>query len=289
MAALPQCYAVRLLNPFRGVLEIVETERARALSRDGLHWEIQVEAERPEHTWGRDAPGRAVTQYFRFGDWQPGRGLSRVPLNPILDIGAILDAGEALADHLEQAVTRLPFPFADSLEYWQLDSEGRPLVLLASTAKEAHVARVAVARWCAAAPGERPFPAAAELEQKLRDLAGPEPLRRWYRRGTDGRGQALGPAQPDLPTSAFPGLPVRPRVPNPDADALLDAYLQWLAPDLLPLDTLDDDERRRLERAACRQARQLEQVHRLIPRVLQPELVTAARVEARLRGQQPPP
>jgi hypothetical protein len=287
MQASPRCYAVRLPNPFLGVLEIVETDRARALSRDGAHWEIQVVTERPEHTWGRDASGKASTQFFRFGDWHPDHGLSHVPLNPILDIGTMLEAGEAMAASLAELIDRLPFPFADHLEYWLLDTESRPLVLLASATDEAHIPRISVEHWHANSAEEAVFPDAVALEQLVRELAGTDTRRCWYRRHPDGSGETLSPLVADLPTGDLPRLPLQFPAPNKNSRALLDAYLDWLAPRLLPLVTLDDGERRRLERAACRQARQLESIHRLIPRILQPERINAARVEARLRGTEP--
>jgi hypothetical protein len=49
----PRCYGIRLVNPFQGTLQIVHTGDARALSRDGYHWEIQVLVEqRAAIGWG---------------------------------------------------------------------------------------------------------------------------------------------------------------------------------------------------------------------------------------------
>jgi len=46
----PLCYGVRRLNPFQGILQVVELGDARALSLDGVRWEIQVRcAQRLKH------------------------------------------------------------------------------------------------------------------------------------------------------------------------------------------------------------------------------------------------
>jgi heat shock protein HspQ len=38
----PTCYAQHLLNPFRGVMNIIEHEGAEAVTTDGLHRDIYV-------------------------------------------------------------------------------------------------------------------------------------------------------------------------------------------------------------------------------------------------------
>ena len=116
------CYAVRRLNPFLGVTEVVETRLARALSRDGVSWQLQVLAERPQHTWGSLSRGPTIKQFFRFGTWDAASGLSRVPLNPILDVGAMLQATDHLTERLCGAVNHVPFPLADRYERWLLDA-----------------------------------------------------------------------------------------------------------------------------------------------------------------------
>ena len=38
-----RCYSQRLLQPFRGLAQIVEIDGADAVSRDGLHWELYIQ------------------------------------------------------------------------------------------------------------------------------------------------------------------------------------------------------------------------------------------------------
>jgi len=297
----PRCHAVRRLNPFLGVLEVVAIDGARALSADGLDWQIQVEAERPEHTWGRGQAAAAVRQFFRFGSWHPQQGLSRVPANPILDIGAMLAASERMVAALQTVQDDLPFPFADHFEHWLLDAAGQPLALLAATVAERHIGEIRAGQWQATTPTNPPFTApslvalgipaddghgnhhADILERRVRDAAGPAPRHGWYQRLPDGSGRPLQEHLAPLDAAAFPALPLRPDWDDANDRALVRDYLHWLAPWLLALDSLDDTLRHELEQAARNQALALADHYRLYPRVLQPEVLDSARVEARLR------
>jgi hypothetical protein len=279
MSDTPHCYAVRRLNPFQGVVAVVEIDGARALSGDGREWEIQVEAERPEHTWGRDVPSQGALQFFRFGSWSLAQGLSRVSINPILDIGAMLAASECLVAALHNAVDQLPFPFADRIEHWLLDGAGQPLALLAATVATRFTRDIRADHWQAAALTDSTL-AAAELEHLVRDSG---VGRCWYQRQADGSGKPLEDGLASLPAAAFPPVPLRPDWPTAEQQALVDDYLDRLAPHLLCLDGLDRTLRGRLEQAACRQALLLDTLYPLYPTVLHTDLLDAARVEARLR------
>jgi hypothetical protein len=302
MSDTPHCYAVRRLNPFMGVLQVVEIPGGRALSQDGHQWELQVEAERPEHTWGSIEPTRMARQFFRFGGWNAEQGLSRVPANPLLDLGAMLTASEQLVAALRETLPQLPFAFEDRYECWWLDAQQQPLALLASTTENRFTEQIRVQGWQATLATDPTFVApsleargiprqdaqgprrhAAVLERQVQDAVGAAPNRAWYRRRAEGDGAALDPHLAALPATAFPALPLRMHWPDPDQQALVDDYLAWLAPRLLTLDGLDDRLRGELERAACAQAVLLAEHYALYPRVLQRERLDAARVEARLR------
>jgi hypothetical protein len=297
----PHCYAVRRLNPFLGVVEIVEIAGARAMSIDGRHWQIQVEGERPNHTWGRgSAP--IVKQFFRFGSWHPEQGLSRVPVNPVLDFGAMLAANERMLATLQEVLQQLPFPFEDHIEHWLLDAEGRPLALLAATVAERYTREIRADQWTATLPLNGDFSASSltalgiaaqdehgnrhhadTLERQVRDAAGPTPRRCWYERRADGSALPLQADFAPLPAAAFPELPLRAEWDEAQAQALVTDYLHWLAPRLLALDSLGEAWRGELEQAARHQALLVEDHYPLYPRVLRQDVLDAARVEAKLR------
>ena len=107
----------------------------------------------------------------------------------------------------------------------------------------------------------------------------------WFQRLPDGRSQRLAP---DGRAGAageirFPPLGLKTDWTDDLARSLARDYLDWQAPRLLMLPGLDDDERRRLEQAACRRPVELAAVYRLLPRIIDRRAVEAARVEARLR------
>jgi hypothetical protein len=298
----PRRYAIRRLNPFLGVVQVLEIPGGRALSYDGREWELQVETERPEHTWGSIERTRVVRQFFRFGNWNAEQGLSRVPVNPILDIGAMLEASEQLLAALRGSLQLLPFPFEDRYEYWLLDRDRQPLALLASCAEQRFTEQIRPDRWQATLPTTRDFVSARleqqavanhdqqgarhhaeQLERQVRDTAGPTPHRCWYQRQPGADATPLDEPFEPLPDSAFPELPWRDSWTEPAQQGLVDDYLNWLAPRLLTLDSLSEPLRRRLERAACAQALLVADLHLLYPAILQHDLLDAARVEARLR------
>ena len=68
-----------------------------------------------------------------------------------------------------------------------------------------------------------------------------------------------------------------------DKMRLCDLYLERLAPRLLMLAHLPSKVRQRLENAASQHAIEVDNFYHLYPEVIDDKLLTAARVEARLR------
>jgi len=297
-------YAIRRLNPFLGVIEVVETHNARALSMDGVTWQLQVLAERPEHTWGSLNQRTSVKQFFRFGLWHPDDGMSRVPVNPVLDVGAMLEAAESLIAALPAALDKLPFPLADRYELWLLDRERRPLALLASTTKERFIEEIEPQTWQATLPAGTPFVSstlnakgiavnshgsrrfhADTLELQVQTKAADSDETQWFVRDAQRRGTRLSrPENETLEADAFPVVGVRTRWKDSDQCQLIDDYLDWLAPRLLTLTELPEGLRERLELAARTQAELVDANYRLYPEIRNPEVIDAARVEAKLRS-----
>lgn len=65
---------------------------------------------------------------------------------------------------------------------------------------------------------------------------------------------------------------------------MLDEFLAWQAPWLLQLQNLGHDLRAHLEHLAGQRAGEVAKCHRLYPEVIHADRITAARVEAKLRG-----
>lgn len=301
-------YSLRRINPLEGVVQVLERDAARAISRDGVDWEIQVETESPNTLWGSLNAGKAARRFFRFGTWSRRRGLWRVPVNPILDIGEMIEESNALIAVLESSLDQLPFPPADRFELWLLDGQSVPLALLATTDDPRRVADLRPQPWqaapltehgfrspaLAAAPvragdADNPRRDAAAVEALIRQTAGGNPVQQWFERNDDGGGRGLAhrapPALADRELSAgqFPELPWRAGWAGDRDAALMADYLAWSAPRLLTLHGLSDDTRAALESAARQRAAVVDALWLLYPRILDRSLIDAARVEARLR------
>ena len=308
MSSTGHAYSLRRINPLQGVVEVLERDAARAISRDGVDWEIQVETESPNTLWGSLNTGNVQRRFFRFGTWSRRRGLWRVPVNPILDIGEMVEEAEDLLAALEARLDELPFPAADRFELWLLDTQSQPLALLATTDDPRRIADLRPQPWQAAPlsehgfrspalDGERARPGEAEnprrhaamIEALVREAAGANPVPQWFERDAQGSGRGLPHRAPrsladrELPIEQFPELPWRSDWASARDAALMADYVAWSAPRLLTLHGLSDSTRAGLEQVARRQAEAVDALFPLYPRILDRNLIDAARVEARLR------
>lgn len=300
-------YAVRRLNPFQGVIQVAGDDEARAISPNGREWEIQIRAERPE-MWGAESAGEPVTQFLRFGLWSAGTGLSRIPAHPLLDLTAMLEKAHELTGFLALKENDLPFPLTDRFELWLLDGKARmPLALLASSSDKEDLHKPRVRRWhcanrsfddfpapetaSARPPHPRdtdPHPHMSRLERMVAMESG-HSIAQWFERDESGAGsgQPLKALEElshrRLAPHCFPELLIREAWPDPLDRSLVRDYLHWLSPRLLTLQHISDKTRGRLERAARAQAVEVAETWSLYPRIMDREVIEAARVEARLR------
>jgi hypothetical protein len=305
----PLCYGVRRLNPFQGILQVVELGDARALSLDGVRWEIQVRCAQPEQPWGTLSPGEPVMRYLRFGAWSKEAGLRRAPVSPILDLDLLLEASGALTNVLPDCLAALPFAPADRHELWLLDDSNLPFALLASSIQTQKLVGSKPEPWAASARSDHSFQSSGLLERGIPSRQGHDPrhhatllerlvrdtARRparfgWFERDADGGGLVVESAGAKgegathrLSAESFPSLLLREACPQPADRDLVRDYLNWCAPFLLMLPGIDDRTRDRLEHAARPRALEVDAFYRLYPKILNTGLLKSIRVEARLR------
>jgi hypothetical protein len=126
-----EIYAERMLNPFHGVVNVVEISGADAVSRDGRIWTLYVHGERATL---EDDPWTGVqTPDTKFGIWSASDGLRRAPVRSSADYATLQSRGLQLLAAVEHNSRRLPFPLVDRHELWLLDAKTRlPLALLQS-------------------------------------------------------------------------------------------------------------------------------------------------------------
>lgn len=293
-----EMYAKRLNNPFQGVLQVVASERVRALSFDGIQWELQFQCD--VH---RMKPAFADTlprfQYARIGRWEARHGFKPYPLDPAMDRAEVESHYPAVVDALGKV--RIPLPQDDHYECWLLDDRDKqPLALLASCRQVTEMAAMTVARPCWHPPnaGQLPIDCTEEenrrglppvnyrLENLVKQRAGQNPVAQWFLRQPDGQGSAVsadGQLSTALPARQFPELLLREDWESPAEQALCERYLQRLAPQLLVLQGLSLSGRERVERMASQQVIEMDSHFHLYPAVADPQRMTAWRVEARLR------
>lgn len=287
MNASTRCYAVRRLNPFAGVVQIVETDLGRAVSTDAINWEVQLLGLRPAG-WGSLNRDRVRRQHFRYAFWSAEDGLTCFPVPPQLDRHKLGEAATQLLEVLRRQ--RPPFPLEDRYERWLLDAgSGEPFALLASVTRRDLIPPRGSAEWRASAPGQA-VAAYGQLPALVAALVGRRagrPARGlWFERRADGSGIGLDPANTshpaaELPASQFPELPLSEIWPRPEDAALVADYLRWLAPLLLVL-PISLAARERLEAAAEVQPQLVERLHALYPALADAQRITRIRVQARI-------
>lgn len=302
-----ECYAQRLLNPFRGTMLTIRYEAAEAVTLDGVRWDIYVANEQLRD--GVEARGRIQVSDIRYGSWSREQGLRRGSIYPSADFRRMEAMGAVVYEHLLHVHEQVPFPFADRFELWLLDRNSLPLALLHSAVREAdltldhsprwHVGIVARERFRSAALrglADDPATAADHLERYVNGRAGDRPAAQWFERGTGGRGvglRGIGLVEPlegrTLPAVAFPPLALADLDGDEPHRRLVADFRAWQAPWLLTLGHLDRATRARLERQARAQAFAVQAHHRLYPELADEETIRAALVEAVLRGRQAPP
>jgi hypothetical protein len=281
VSSYPRYYALRRVNPYRGVTMVVDVGEASALSQDGVTWHLRGD---DGYGWVRPT-----------GIWVEGEGLKA---------GAGRQNAELLA--ALTSLPPLPFPCIDRMELWLLARESRlPLALLASETLNGGVSAPADAHWlpfvrtytafhsealAQAQAGQRTPSAHRDvLASMVNDAARPHPTAQWFRRSRDGGGEGLSglrvPAELEgraLVSADFPELLVGVVGNNLLEQSVIRDYHAWLSPLLLLLPGLSAATRANLERMACQHPRWLARVHRLLPEVLDTARLQAALVAARI-------
>jgi hypothetical protein len=282
-----QAYAIRRVNPFIGVLQVIETEGGRAISSNGVVWEIELRTER-SGMWGSLNKQTKEAVYYRFGLWSAEEGLVNRPLAPHLDKGPLTRQCYTLIECIEERLQYIPFKLIDNRELWLFDKEERlPLALLASLKPGDKPPSPEPKYWksCLGANGvasQYRFPGARNLEQLVERTASSNIRKYWVNRDEDGSG-VLERNGECIKVNKFPGFLICENWPNEEDISLVNNYIAWIAPSLLSLQQLDKTERDRLERHLNVQAVSVEHHWHLYPETVDEKKLTAARVQCRLQ------
>jgi hypothetical protein len=299
-----ECYAQRLLNPYRGTMHTIKYEAAEAVTLDGVHWDIYVSND--SLLEGLDVSRWTQITDIRFGTWSAQRGLKRGPIYPSDDFLRMEEMGSIVYQYLTQVHRKVPFPFRDRYELWLLDQEGQPLALLNSVVEENAIDLETAVEWCAgyvardhfssAAIADTDMPPADYLTRHVNARAGAQAAAQWFRRESDGSAVGLqGVGYADvfegrrLSAAAFPPLLLAADWMDEPHRRLAADFHAWQAPWLLALPGLDPTLRGELEQHARQQATAVERLYRLYPETADEKVIKAALVEAVMCRAQPAP
>lgn len=296
-----ECFAQRLLNPFRGAVHTIRFASAEAVTTDGIEWDIYVANDTLLDGLGR-AGKRALISDIRYGHWSAEKGLKRGPLYPSDDFRRLEEMGAVVYEHLLRVHRDVPFRFRDPFELWLLDRNDQPLALLHSVRADSETDTRPPLDWRAGMAAQEQFrsaaiaglnePAGVYLTRYVNSLA--SGVAQWFRRSDDGDGLGLHTLKGSdelrgrvLDAEAFPPLFIATAGMDAAHARLVRDYHAWQAPWLLLLPHLKPATRSALEACACQQAELIEKHCRLYPAIIDRPALQAARVEAALLRSQP--
>lgn len=194
-----ECYAQRLLNPYRGVVHTIRYQSAEAVTTDGVEWDIYVANDALLEGLGR-AGRRAQISDIRYGHWSAETGLKRGALYPSEDFRRLEEMGAVVYEHLLKVHRDVPFTFRDYFELWLLDARNRPLALLHSVLTETDTEADAPLDWRAGIAAQTQFSSSAlpqshdtpgaYLTRHINSLVG-RTQAQWFVRTDEGLGLGL--------------------------------------------------------------------------------------------------
>lgn len=296
-----ECYAQRLLNPYRGVVHTIRYQSAEAVTTDGVQWDIYVANDALLEGLGR-AGRRAQISDIRYGRWSAEGGLKRGALYPSDDFRRLEEMGAVVYEYLLEAHRTVPFCLRDHFELWLLDSRNRPLALLHSVLTETDTETRPPLDWRAGLAAQAQFKSdaieamseapATYLTRHVNSLASRGA--QWFVRTDEGAGLGLRVVAGAehlrgrvLDAEMFPPLYVSTSGMDAAHVQLVKDYHAWQSPWLLMLPHLDADTRCAMESHARQYAEVVEKHHRLYPQVLDRAMLQVARVEAAFMRSQP--
>lgn len=297
-----ECYAQRLLNPYRGVVHTIRYQSAEAVTTDGVEWDIYVANDALLEGLGR-AGRRAQISDIRYGHWSAETGLKRGALYPSEDFRRLEDMGAVVYEYLLKAHRDVPFSFRDYFELWLLDSRHRPLALLHSVLTETDTETQPPLDWRAGMAAQTQFKSQALINSRdtpggyltkhINSLVG-RTQAQWFVRTDEGSGLGLrvvnGAASLQgrvLEAELFPPFYIATAGMDATHMQLVQDYHAWQSPVMLLLPQLDNATRTTLEAYARNYPEAIEKHYRLYPQVIDRVMLQAARVEAALTRSQP--
>ncbi len=261
-----KAFSQKLMPPFSGQVQIVESDTYRALTLDSQMWEIQY----------------VKRSHIRVGTMTASAIKSRNYPASQLDKDAADPSLLELLDYM--ADVELPLPSIDHYEYWLLDSiSNEPLALVYSCSEQEQMSKFpSRANWTALPDAVMPVEKTAEeiesqsppvnyrLECAVSERAGVNAKAAWFDRREDS-------------DQAFPPFLIKEDWADKSMADLCQRYIDRQSPRLLMLNGLSNIQREKLEKACQSYAIEVARFCGLYPDIVNDETIRALRVEARLR------
>jgi len=274
------------MPPYSGQMQIVESDRARAITLDSQTWEIQF-LHSLNNSLNTNNNDQNVKRYFRVAMIKDSdiRQKTLAPLRD-KDNNNSEEIDERIVELINYLVdASLPFPATDIFEFWLLDAKDQsPLALIYSCTEEDQKKTFPErAEWTALPAAVMPIerseeeisreyaPINYQLERLVAERAGFYAKAQWFTRKN---------TQDEL----FPSLLVRQDWQESESANLCQRYLERQSPRLLMLHGLEQEQRASLEISARKHALEVERFYKLYPETVDQSLIDSIRVEARLRG-----
>jgi len=272
-------YSQRLTPPYSGLVQIAESDSARAVTMDGSRWEFHFLFDIPEH---QKTPGRQNQRRFKRVAAIDSDQIQRIATQSSPETAAVDQRIIELAAFI--ATSSFPFPSADRYEYWLLDpADDSPLALIFSCVDGEQMADFpdraewtalsAAAMRVARTPEEEESgepPVDYRVERMVAERAGPRPRGQWFTRSEN-------------ENETFPPLLLKEDWEDPVQFGLCQRYIQRQSTRLLMLHGLQHDDRKRLEDAARQHVFEVERFYPFYPEVADTQVMNTILVEARLR------
>lgn len=297
-------YSQRLLNPFRGSMNIIEYKGAEAVSLDGIHWDIYVR----NHELIKDLSSerRIQTSDIRYGSWSLKQGLKRGAIYPSDDFKRMEEQGASVYQFLLKNHQKVPFTFLDNYELWLLDKNEKPLTLIDSALRENNIDDQPFLDWRAGQVCCRTFKSNAYesiknhcnsdmsagqyLTHYINHLCDTPQKAQWFKRTIDNHGIGMrGHNIPDslvgreLNETEFNPFMINDTLHDNLHINLINEFIQWQSPWLLLLDTLTESQRMIFEEKSRGRALVVDELYHLYPEIIDISFINAARVEAAFR------
>lgn len=268
-------YGLRRVNPYLGVLQVIDAGAVRAYSSDGKTW-------RPRRVYD--------SERFWSNQDQDFHTHQEISKNAMIN---------AIKEH-----PPVPFPLGDCFELWLLSkSTLLPLALLRTCHWRHDVHDVEEVSWrpfianeyfddiAGWSTGETPKKSLSHrdyIERLINDAAQPLPAAQWFQRHADGSGTGLGGLRVNglenrrLPEDSFPELLISEQWDHEDDCTHARLFHDWHAALLLAHQNISTATRLRLERAMQKRPDKLCESYPFIPEIIDHAAMRVALVSARL-------